>query len=85
MGVGGDLFWLGGDGWGLVGMSGGRWGFFLARWGSVGVGGGERWSVGMVARFSKALTKWRKNRRLNLTANLSHNLGYSTTVRTPPR
>ena len=46
MGVGGDLFWLGGDGWGSVGMSGGRWGMFLARWGSVGVGGGEWGSVG---------------------------------------
>ena len=32
MGLGGDLFWLGGDGWGLVGN-------FLPPWASVGVGG----------------------------------------------
>ena len=39
MGVGGDLFWLGGDGWGSVGMSGGRW---EISFGSVGISGG-RW------------------------------------------
>ena len=27
MGVGGELFWLGGDQWGPVGVSGGRWGW----------------------------------------------------------
>ena len=45
MGVGRDLFWLSGDVWGSVGMSGGLVGNFLARSGSVGMG----------ARFSKAL------------------------------
>ena len=54
MGVGGESFWLDGDQWGSVGVSGGRWG---CEWGSMGVSGG-RWgewgSVGMGARFSKA-------------------------------
>ena len=44
--VGGDLFWLGGDGWGSVGMSGGRWGIYF---GSVGISEGRwGWEHGLV-------------------------------------
>ena len=67
MGLGGDFLWLGGDQWGLVGVSGSRWGFFWLggdQWGSVGVSGGSvevsggrcGWE-GMGARFSKAHRK----------------------------
>ena len=49
----GSMEVISGDFWAGVGGD-----LFLARWGWVGVGGGERGSVGMGARFSKALHKF---------------------------